>query len=165
MKNTLMALGLMLSMNSAISQNNKVVTEKPINSTEITKHTGVICSNESRTKWFTLTPNYRIDGNKLFCDGFIVIKSSIGTLNKEAVLAITFKDGSRIKLKSNDLLKDNNILYFPLSELNFIILKSKEIKWVRYINKKDNVSFQYAMKPNEENYYVNLFNNYSIQRN
>ena len=165
MKNTLMALGLMLSMNSAISQNNQSVTEKPINTTEITKHTGVICSNEYRTKWFTLTPNYRIEGNKISCNGFVVIKSNIGALNKDATIVITFKDETKIRLKSNDLLKDNNILYFPLTELDFIILKSKEIKWVRYINKKDDISFQYTMKRNEQNYYVNLFNSYSIQRN
>ena len=164
MKKVLIALALILSMNSTIAQNKKIIIKHNLSNSEISGPTGVICSNQTRTKWFTLTPNYMLDGNRLLCDGFIVIRLNIGNLKNGGTLAFTFKDGSKIRLKSKVQENRYDALYFPLSELNFIILKSKEIKYVRYINKTDYASLQYTMTSNESNYYVNLFTNYSIQR-
>ena len=61
------------------------------------------------------------------------------------------------------LTLDNSVL-FTLTDLEFAILKEKEIDTVRYINGNDFSSFQYTMVGDEErNYYTNLFNNYYIR--
>jgi hypothetical protein len=164
MKKTLIALALILAINSIYSQNDRVTIDDCTNKTEIYGPSGVVCSNIDRTKWFTLKPNYQIDGNRLSCHGLIVIKSNIGGPSKKCQLLFSFKDGGRLKIKSTDESKSGNIFYFKLSELEFIILKSKKINYVRYINGIDNVSFQYKMGPDEINYYVNLFTNYNIRK-
>jgi len=158
-----MTLVLMLSMNSAFTQN-KAVINHCVNNSEIHGPAGVICSNENRTKWFTLTPNYKLDGTRLFCTGLVVIKTSIGDVNKTGTLVFTFKDGNKIRLKSGIIPNIDGALYFELTELDFIILKSKEIDTVRFINGIDNVSFQYKMVGDESNYYINLFTNYTIHQ-
>ena len=57
-----------------------------------------------------------------------------------------------------------NTVYFKLTDLEFSILKLKEIETVRYINGNDFSSLQYTMVGDEErNYYTNLFNNYYIR--
>jgi hypothetical protein len=96
MKKVVMTLALMLSMNSAFTQN-KAVINHCVNNSEIYSPNGVICSNENRTKWFTVTPNYKLDEDRLSCKGLVVIKSNIGDVNKTGTLVFIFKDGNKIK--------------------------------------------------------------------
>jgi len=164
MKKALIALALILAINSIYSQDNKVIIENCTNKSQLYGPSGVICSNIDRTKWFTLKPNYLLDGDRLSCHGLIVIKSNIGGPSKKCQLVFSFSDGSKLRLKPEEESKTGNIFYFKLTELEFIILKSKKINHARYINGIDNISFQYKMGEEEKNYYVNLFTNYHIQK-
>jgi hypothetical protein len=163
MKRFFITLLLLISFHTTYSQSRKVVIDKCINKSEIYGPIGVICSNDDKTKWFTLTPTYRLDGSRLSCNGFNVIRMGIGELSKEDQLFFSFKDGSKLRLESGGELTLNNTVYFTLTELEFTILKSKEIQTVRYINGNDFSSFQYNMVGDEKTYFMNLFTNYYIR--
>jgi hypothetical protein len=164
MKKILLSISLLLVLNSTYSQNTKVVIDKCINKSDIYGPTGVICSNEIRTKWFTLVPNLKLDGDRLSMSGFLVIGLNIGSLSKTDKLCFSFKDGTKLRLDTEVELTLDGTLFFRLTDFEFSILKMREIETVRYVNGKDNSSFQYTMNGNEEsNYYINLFNNYYIR--
>ena len=163
MKKILISLAILLSSYTVSSQSRKVVIDKCINKTEVHGPTGVICSNSNRDKWFTLTPIYALDGNRLSMSGFLVIRLGIGSMSKEDQLFFSFKDGSKLRLESGGSLTLDNSVLFTLTDLEFVILKEKEIDTVRYINGNDFSSFQYKMVGEEKTYYINLFNNYYIR--
>ena len=163
MKKIFITLSLLVVLHSSYSQSRKVVIDKCINSSEIHGPTGVICSNDYRTKWFTLIPIYKLDGSRLSCNGFTVIRNGLGNLTKEDQLFFSFKDGTKLRLELGGELKSDNTVYFKLTDLEFSILKLKEIETVRYINGNDFSSFQYSMVGEEKTYFTNLFNNYYIR--
>ena len=164
MKKVLVLLSVLLLSYTVSSQNRKVVIDKCVNKSEIHGPTGVICSNLNRDKWFTLLPILQLDGNRLSMSGFLVIRMGIGNLTKEDQLFFSFKDGSKLRLELGGELNSDNTVCFKLTDLEFSILKIKEIDTVRYINGNDFSSLQYKMVGDEErNYYTNLFNNYYIR--
>ena len=163
MNKVLISLAVLLSSYTISSQSRKVVIDKCINKTELHGPTGVVCSNLNRDKWFTLTPLYVLDGNRLSFNTFMVIRMGIGNLSKEDQLFFVFKDGTKLRLESGWELTSDHTVYFKLTELEFAILKSKEIETVRYINGNDFSSFQYSMVGGEKTYFVNLLNNYYIR--
>lgn len=163
MKKVLLTVALLLVLNTSYSQNRKVVIDKCINKSEIYGPTGMICSNLNKTKWFTMTPTYRLDGSRLSCDGMWVIRMDIGNLSKEDQIFITFTDGTKLRLESGIELTSDKSIYFKLSDLEFTLLKSKEMQSARYINGNDFCSFQYNMTGDEKTYFTNLFTNYYIR--
>lgn len=163
MKKVLLTVALLLALNTTYSQSRKVVIDKCINKSEIYGPTGMICSNLNKTKWFTMTPTYRLDGSRLSCDGLWVIRMDIGNLSKEDQIFITFTDGTKLRLESGIELTSDKSIYFKLSDLEFTLLKSKEIQSARYINGNDFCSFQYNMTGDEKTYFINLFTNYYIR--
>jgi hypothetical protein len=163
MKKVLLSISLLLALGSSYSQSRKVVIDNCINKLEIHGPTGVICSNLDRNKWFTLTPNFQLDGNRLSMSGFLVIRMGIGSMSKEDQLFFSFKDGTKLRLESGGDLTLDNSVFFIITDLEFAILKNKEIDTVRYINGNDFSSFQYKMEGDEVNYYTNLFKNYYIR--
>ena len=163
MKKIFITLSLLIALHSSYSQSRKVVIDKCINKSEIYGPTGVICSNIERSKWFTLTPNFQLDGNRLSMSGFLVIRMGIGNLTKEDQLFFSFKDGTKLRLELGGELNSENIVFFKLTDLEFSILKLKEIETVRYINGNDFSSFQYSMVGEEKTYFTNLFTNYYIR--
>jgi hypothetical protein len=163
MKKVLLSISLLLALNTSYSQNRKVVIDKCINKSEIYGPIGVICSDDNKTKWFTLTPVYRLDGNRLSSEGFWVIRMNVGDLSKEDQIYFSFKDGTKLRIESGVELTTEKSIFFKLSDLEFSILKTKEIDTVRYINGNDFSSFQYKMVGDETTYFKNLFTNYYIR--
>ena len=163
MKKVFITLSLLMALHSSYSQSRKVVVDKCINKSELHGPTGVICSNIERNKWFTLIPNLQLDGNRLSMSGFLVIRMGIGNLTKEDQLFFSFKDGTKLRLELGGELNSENIVFFKLTDLEFSILKLKEIETVRYINGNDFSSFQYSMVDEEKMYFTNLFTNYYIR--
>ena len=163
MKKVLVLLSVLLLSYTVSSQNRKVVIDKCVNKSEIHGPTGVICSNLNRDKWFTLLPILQLDGNRLSMSGFLVIRMGIGNLTKEDQLFFSFKDGTKLRLELGGELNSETTVYFKLTDLEFSILKLKEIDTVRYINGNDFSSFQYSMVGEEKTYFINLFNNYYIR--
>lgn len=163
MKKVLISLAILLSSYTVSSQSRKVVIDKCINKTEVHGPTGVICSNLNKDKWFTLTPIYVLDGDRLSMSGFVVVRLGIGSMSKEDQLFFSFKDGTKLRLESGGELTLNNGVFFTLTDLEFAILKGKEIDTVRYINGNDFSSFQYKMVEEEKTYFINLFNYYYIR--
>jgi hypothetical protein len=163
MKKVLLSISLLLALSTSYSQNRRVIIDKCINKSDLHGPYGVICSNLKRDKWFTLTPLLQLDGNKLSMTGFLVIKMHIGSMSKEDQLFFSFKDGTKLRLESGGTLTLESSVLFTLTELEFAVLKNKEIDSVRYINGNDFSSFHYKMVGEERNYYTHLFNNYYIQ--
>jgi hypothetical protein len=163
MKKVLISLAILLSSYTVSSQSRKVVVDKCINKTEVHGPTGVICSNLNKDKWFTLTPIYVLDGDRLSMSGFVVVRLGIGSMSKEDQLFFSFKDGSKLRLESGGELTLENGIFFTLNDLEFAVLKRKEIDTVRYINGNDFSSFQYKMVGEEKTYFIKLFNYYYIR--
>ena len=134
MKKVLLSISLLLALNTTYSQSRKVVVDKCINKSEIHGPSGVICSNIRRTKWFTLTPVYKLDGNRLSCDELIVIRTGIGDLSKEDQLFFSFNDGTKLRLESGGVLNSDNIVYFK----DTILLQPFEMD-SNFIGVKDDV--------------------------
>lgn len=163
MKKVLLSISLLIALHTSYSQGRKVVIDKCVNKSEIYGPTGVICSNDNKTKWFTLTPIFKLDGIRLSTDEIIVIRMGIGDLSKEDQLFFSFTDGSKLRLESGCEATSEKIIHFKLTELEFSIIKLKKIESVRYINGNDFSSFEYNMSESEKDYFTNLFTNYYIR--
>lgn len=164
MKKLLIILAIFLSTQNLSSQTRQVVVDKCINTSQVIGPPGIICSNELRTKWFTLIPSLQLDGNRLSMSGFIVIKNNIGITSEKDQLIFSFRDGTKLRLTKVKNYDSQNSAFFALTDLEFVILKSKSIKSVRYFNAVNVSSFYYASYNEVERYYfINLFNHYYIR--
>ncbi len=148
MKRFLIVLALFLLTYTVSSQNRQIVVDRCINKVQMCGANGVICSNDARTKWFTLTPNLQLDGNRLSMTGFTVIRMDVGTSTQKDQLLFSFKDGSKLRLKLCKDIDVQNSVFFIVSEMEFLILKAKEIESVRYINGTGN-RFKFFLLRNE----------------
>ena len=128
MNKVLISLAVLLSSYTISSQSRKVVIDKCINKSEIHGPTGMICSNLNKTKWFTLTPEYRLDGSRLSCDGLWAIRMDIGNLSKEDQIFIIFTDGTKLRLESGIELTSEKSIYFKLEDSIIILSRASSKK-------------------------------------
>ena len=60
----------------------------------------LICSNESKTKGFTVTPSFRAKNGGMENNGFIVKNVNIGSCDENDSMIILFEDSSKTTLTS-----------------------------------------------------------------
>jgi len=117
----------------------------------------LICSNEDRSKWFTIMPHFKEFNGISTKDYLTTIKTNIGSCSKRDVLRITFVDGKYMNVRANnDLSCNGKELNFSLNPIQLGVLQMKSIKSIRYINGNDRSNFLYKLTETDRNYFINI---------
>lgn len=125
---------------------------------------GLICSNESKTKWFAMTPTYAASTTKPIPNGVSIIKMNIGTATQNDRLIIRFSDGETIVLNAYSVIPDyGGIVMFEASVRQIQVMKNYVIKSIKYLNGGDGQTFTYYPDENEKIFFINAFNNFIVK--
>ena len=119
---------------------------------------GLICSNETRDKWFMIAPHFKKYNGISEKNYLITIKLNIGKCSKRDALVFTFVDGKYMTIRSNVELICDGItdITFPLNPVQIGVLEMKSIKSIRYINGNDRSSYLHTLKKDDQDYFKNL---------
>jgi len=167
MKKLITTILLLLTFISGAQSTDKVEV-KPIEKFEVKPAEEVIslpiliCSNEERTRWFAISPVVHKSNGILIKTYLKTLKLDIGKCSKNDVLVFTFKDGKKIRISANNEINCEGIVEidFPLNSIDVAFLETKPLNNIRYINGNDSISFIYFSKPDDSNYFINIFENF-----
>jgi len=165
MKLLLMTLMMFVNMNIISQNSTQYVIKKCITDKSFQPTNGIICSDESRMKWFMILPIYSSNKEYPTPSGFSVIKSGIGSCSKNDLLVITFTDHSRIILRSTNVdLSCDTWTKFTADASDLKQLELKSIDTIRYVNGNEMKSFVYYMKNDKEkDFFINVYTNFIIK--
>lgn len=126
---------------------------------------GLICSNEERTKWFAIQMIYKSNTNYPMVDGLKIIKNNIGVANGVGDLMVfTFTDRTTIKVKARTSLLEDFTIEFNLTNKDTDALLTKSVVSIRYINGTDYKSYTYYTKDAENVFFLNALKFYRLKR-
>ncbi len=163
MKKILTLLMVMLSM-AANSQIKEFVVEHCLETKTFTTNESLICSNESKTKWFAIQPIYEPNNYYPINKGVRVFKFGFGNINTENLLVFTFFDGSITVLKNTGEIDNENSFIFNFTEFNLESLRTKTVTNIKFINVTQSESYTYECKDNEGSFFSNGFTNIIIKK-
>jgi hypothetical protein len=125
---------------------------------------GLICSNETKTKWFAMTPTYAASTTKPIPNGVSIIKMNIGTATQSDRLIIRFSDGETIVLNAYSVIPEYyNMIMFEATVRQIQVMKNYVIKSIKYLNGGDGQTFTYYPDENEKVFFMNAFNNFTVK--
>ena len=135
----------------------KSIMEKSVEKTIIQSKKILICSNQQKTKWFSIFLSYRKKTKIPMIDGLTVIKSNIGTSKNRGKdsMVFYFADNTFIKIKARSGLLQNSIIEFDLSNKDINALLTKAVISIRYINGTDYISMVYQTVGDEKLFFYN----------
>ncbi|PIF30161.1 hypothetical protein CLU81_0568 [Flavobacterium sp. 9] len=111
--------------------------------------------NKEHTTGFSIVPHLNI---KKKLDYFQIATYNIGNCDEKGTVIFSFEDNTTLTLKSFSTYNcDGSAAFFYDSE-NVKILSAKKIKKIRYKNGRSGESYTTSLKPEEENYFITLFN-------
>ena len=157
-----------ITLQKVSSQQTEYIIQHCVNNSTFQPVEGLICSNDTRTKWFVISPTYLDNTSNPILNGFSILKFNIGKSNINDKLTIKFVDNTSITLsinKSKQLQnKDNTIVYYSMDVLDVYTLKNKPISIIRYVSGLNSGSFTYHVKSTEKTYIANALTNYSVKQ-
>lgn len=125
---------------------------------------GLICSNESKTKWFAMFPTYATNTTKPIPNGVSIIMMNIGTPTHGDRLIIRFSDGETIVLNAYSVIPEYyNMIMFEATVRQIQVMKNYVIKSIKYLNGGDGQTFTYYPEYNEKVFFINAFNNFIVK--
>ena len=154
---------VMLSM-AANSQTKDFVIEHCVETKTFTTPEVLICSNDTKTKWFAIQPTYEPNNYYPMNKGFKVFKAGIGTKDNEDLLVFTFFDGSITVVKSSGKSVEDDSIIFVMTPTNLDVLRNKSVIKIRFINVVQSESFTYICRDNEGTFFTNGFTNIIIKK-
>ena len=118
----------------------------------------LVCSNEERSKWFTILPSFKIFNGITEKNYLTTIKYGIGRCSNRDVLVFTFVDGRYMSIRAQNELNCSGIseVKFPLNPVQTGVLEMKPLKSIRYINGNDRSNFLYKIAENDKYYFINI---------
>lgn len=148
---------ILLSLPCMAFYNQKSATEKSIEKNIVQSKKMLVCSNEERTKWFSIFLSYRKKTKTPILDGLKVIKSNIGTHKNRGndLMVFNFYDNTSIRIKARSGLLQDSTIEFDLSNKDLDALLTKAVISIRYINGTDYKSMVYEMKGDEKLFFYN----------
>lgn len=163
MKNILTLLLLTIACNINAQQSEFIVEH--CESTDTFKSpNGLICSTETRTKWFTMVPTYLTSTKTPIPSGVSTIKLGIGKPTLSDKIIIRFSGNKTVILKAYNIIDEyGGITNFYASVSDISILKNYPINSIKYVNGVDGTSFTYQPKSGEENFFINAFTNFVVK--
>lgn len=152
MKKLYILILLLLSFISNAQQEQPVILKKESTPTML------ICSNEERTKWFTILPSFKKYNGITEKSYLTTIKLNIGKCSNRDLLIFTFVDGKSMTLRSNLELNCDNIIEvtFALNPIQIGVLEMKSVKSIRYVNGNDRSSFLYKLTTIDKDFFKNI---------
>jgi hypothetical protein len=122
----------------------------------------LVCSDVKNTQGFIITPSFKKNYNELTPNSIICKSLNIGNCNEKDILIIMFDDDTKITYIAWNKFNCEGNSYFTVSKEDVIILSTKKIKAMRYINERSYESLTYILKEKERNYFINAYTNQKI---
>jgi hypothetical protein len=145
------------------SQQSEFVIEHCSDNSTFQSKTGLICSNETKTKWFTMIPTYLTSTINPIPNGFSVIKLNIGKSSNTDKIIIRFSGGKTVMLKAYSVINEyGGVVNFYANVSDFYALKNYPINSIKYVDGTNGVTFTYKLKDIEESFFINAFNNFVV---
>jgi hypothetical protein len=164
MKKIFTLLTILLVSQNINSQQSEFVVEYCLDSSTFQPKTGLICSNETKTKWFAMVPTYLTSTINPIPNGFSVIKLNIGKSSKTDKLIIRFSGRKTVMLKAYNIIDEyGGITNFYASVSDIYVLKNYPLTSIKYVNGLDGTSFTYQLKDAEESFFINAFTNFVVK--
>lgn len=164
MKN-LITLMVLFILSSFKTYSQEYVIENCVDTKTFSTKSGLICSNEERTKWFSIQFIYNSNTANPTVNCFKVLKSNIGTYTDTgALMVFTFMDMTDIKLKARTGQLEDLTVEFNLTSNDLVQLSTKSVISIRYINGTDYKSLTYYPMNTENRFFLNALNYYTLKR-
>jgi hypothetical protein len=164
MKKILTLLTILSISQNISSQQSDFVVEHCTDKSTFQSTKGLICSNDTKTKWFSLIPTYLTSTTKPNPSGFSLIKLNLGKSNQNDKLIIRFEDSKTVVLKAYEVIPEyGGIIMFYASVPDVHVLKNYPIKSIKYVNNGDGQTFTYYPKDEEKTFFVNAFTNFVVK--
>jgi hypothetical protein len=122
----------------------------------------LICSNEAKTKGFTITPSFRAKNDSFENTGLSCKNVNIGNCDENSTLIFLFEDSTKITLSMWNKFNCEGNVYVNFSSDELELLKTKKINAIRFSNGRTYDTFTYTMKPAEQNYFINVYTNFQV---
>jgi hypothetical protein len=122
----------------------------------------LICSNESKTRGFTITPSFRSTGGSYINTGFMCKNVNIGTCDENDELIILFDDDSKITLTSWNKFNCEGNVYFNLSDEELAQLSTKKINSIRFMNGRSYDTLTSTLKVDQKDYFIRAYTNQKV---
>jgi hypothetical protein len=145
------------------AQQSLFVVEHCLGSDTYKAPSGLMCSNENKTKWFALFPTYTSNTTKPIPNGFYMIKMYIGVPTKNDRLIIRFYNGETVILNAYDVIPEyGGVIMFEATVRHIHVMKNYPIKSLKYVNGGDGKTFTYHPDNKEKEFFMNAFNNFIV---
>lgn len=122
----------------------------------------LICANETKTKGFTITPDFRADGNSYINNGFMCNNVNIGNCDENDQLIILFDDNSKISLTSWNKFNCEGNAYFNFSDEDLDLLSTKKVNSIRFMNGRTYDSLTVKLKIEQKDYFIRAYTNQKV---
>jgi hypothetical protein len=168
MKKILMVLLVLITIQKINSQHSEYIVEHCVDKSTYQPIEGLICSNDTRTKWIVISPSYLQNTNNPVVNGFSILRFNIGKSNTNDKLIIKFVDNTTITVSVDKSIQsqntDNTIVCYSVDILDILTLKTKPISIIRYVSGVNGSSFTYHLKESEKTYIANALTNQSVKQ-
>ena len=122
----------------------------------------LICANDTKTKGFTITPDFKSTGGSYINNGFICKNVNIGTCDENDELIILFDDDSKITITSWNKFNCDGNAYFRLSDEELAELSTKKISSIRFMNGRSYDTFTLTLKADQKDYFIRAYTNQKV---
>lgn len=122
----------------------------------------LICANTSKTKGFTITPNFKSKGGEYENNGFMCKNVNIGNCDENDSLIILFEDDTKITLTSWNKFNCEGNAYFNLTKDEINELSAKKVKSIRFSNGRSYESLTVALKEEQKDYFIIAYTNQKV---
>lgn len=122
----------------------------------------LICSNEAKTKGFTILPMFKKENGIMINNGFYVENVNIGNCDEKDNLIFLFEDDSKFNITAWNKFNCEGNSYFDITEEQLKELSTKKISMIRFINGINSDSLTYTLKNIEKDYFVRAYSNNKI---
>jgi hypothetical protein len=163
MKKIFTLLVILLVSQKINSQQSSFVVEHCVDTSIFQPLEGLICSNDTKTKWFTMNSTYVTSTTNPIPNGFSVIKFNIGKSTQNDRLIIRFEDSKTVVLKAYEITQEYGVIMFYASVPNVHVFKNHSIKSIKYVNGDDNENFTYHPNDEEKTFFLNAFTNFIVK--
>ena len=122
----------------------------------------MICSNDAKTKGFTITPNFKAKAGGFDNNGFICKNVNIGSCDENDTLIFLFDDSTKITLSMWNKFNCEGKVYVSFSADELELLKTKKVSAIRFSNGRTYDTLTYTMKETEKDYFIRVYTNFQI---
>jgi hypothetical protein len=164
MKKILTLLMIFLVAQNINSQQSEFVVEHCVDYSRFQSTKSLICSNELKTKWFTMSPTYITNTTIPVPNGVACLKLNLGKSNENDKIVIRFSGDKTVVLKAYDINPEyGGITSFYASVADIHVFQNYELKSIKYVNGFEELTFTYYPVGSEKTFFINLFTKFTVK--